>query len=162
MNLQITWFVTKSKQHKLRSSFFVKNPFSSFMWLTIEFLYFLPNPGRILPVLTFNGCDPFYVNAGRIQPWFGRKLRNIGKVEWIVCPLCFTTTNDIIFVNCKIPHGSNKCECINCSTFHQMTPMSACADFTFFVSCIPNQVYTPIYYLVHKCCSLNRLINFLM
>ena len=43
---------------------------------------FLPNPGRILPALTFNGCDPLYVNAGRILPWFGRKLRNIGKLEW--------------------------------------------------------------------------------
>ena len=29
--------------------------------------------------------DPLYVNAVRILPWFGRKLRNIGKVEW----LCF-------------------------------------------------------------------------
>ena len=35
---------------------------------------FLPNPGRILPALTFNGCDPLYVNADRILPGFGRKL----------------------------------------------------------------------------------------
>ena len=45
------------------------------------FIYFLPNPGRILPVLTFNGCDPLHVNAGRILPGFGRKLRNIGKLD---------------------------------------------------------------------------------
>ena len=42
---------------------------------------FLPNAGRILVALTFNGCDPLYVNAGRILPGFGRKLRNIGKLE---------------------------------------------------------------------------------
>ena len=32
------------------------------------FRNFLPNPGRILPALTFDGCDPSYVNAGRILP----------------------------------------------------------------------------------------------
>ena len=42
---------------------------------------FLPNPGRILPALTFNDCDPLYVNAGRILPGFGRKFGNIGKLE---------------------------------------------------------------------------------
>ena len=31
----------------------------------------------------YNG-DPLYVNAGRILPWFDRKLRNIGKVEWSI------------------------------------------------------------------------------
>ena len=45
------------------------------------FPHFLPNPGRILPALTFNGCDPLYVNAGRFLQWFGRKLRNIGKLD---------------------------------------------------------------------------------
>ena len=45
------------------------------------FRNFLPNPGRLLPALTFNGCDPLYVNASRILPGFGRKLRNIGKLE---------------------------------------------------------------------------------
>ena len=42
----------------------------------------LPNPGRILQALTFNGCDPLYVNAGKILPGgFDGKLRNIGKVN---------------------------------------------------------------------------------
>ena len=43
------------------------------------FCNFLPNPGRILPALTYNGSQPLNVNAGRILPGFGRKLGNIGK-----------------------------------------------------------------------------------
>ena len=42
---------------------------------------FLPNPGRILPALTFNGCDPMNDNAGRILSEFGRKLRIIEKLD---------------------------------------------------------------------------------
>ena len=41
---------------------------------------FLPNPGRILPALTYNGSQPLNVNAGRILPGFGGKLGNIGKL----------------------------------------------------------------------------------
>ena len=53
----------------------------------LYFLFFLPNAGRILAALTFNGCDPLYVNAGRILPGFGRKLRNIGKLECLILSL---------------------------------------------------------------------------
>ena len=66
---------------------------------TFEFsyIYFLPNPGRILPVLTFNGCDPLHVNAGRILPGFGRKLRNIGKLDcvWLHREVLKITAHDV-------------------------------------------------------------------
>ena len=45
------------------------------------FRHFLPNHGRILPALTYNGSQPLNVNAGRILPGFGRKLGNIGKLD---------------------------------------------------------------------------------
>ena len=41
---------------------------------------FLPNHGRILPGLTFNGSEPLNVNTGRILPGFGRKLRIVEKL----------------------------------------------------------------------------------
>ena len=44
---------------------------------------FQPNAGRILPAMTSNGCDPSYVNAGRILPRIGRELQNIGKLDWV-------------------------------------------------------------------------------
>ena len=47
------------------------------------FRNFLPNHGRILPALTYNGLQPLIVNAGRILPGFGRKLRNIGKLDYV-------------------------------------------------------------------------------
>ena len=43
--------------------------------------HFLPNPGRILPALTYNFWNPLNVNTGRILPWFGRKWRIIEKLE---------------------------------------------------------------------------------
>ena len=46
------------------------------------FRNFLPNRGRILPALTYNGPQPLNVNAARILPGFGRKLRNIGKLDY--------------------------------------------------------------------------------
>ena len=62
------------------------------------FRNFLPNSDRILPALTFNGCNPLYVNAGRILPWFGRKLRNIGKVDCL---------DSKLIQNClRIQHGT--------------------------------------------------------
>ena len=42
--------------------------------------HFLPNPGRILTALTFNGLRPQNVNARRILPGFGRKWRIIEKL----------------------------------------------------------------------------------
>ena len=39
--------------------------------------HFLPNPGSILPALTFYGRNLLNVNAGRILPGFGRKWRVI-------------------------------------------------------------------------------------
>ena len=35
--------------------------------------HFLPNHGRFLPALTFNGYDPLNVNAGRILSGFSGK-----------------------------------------------------------------------------------------
>ena len=50
----------------------------------LYFLIFLPNAGRVLATLIFNGCDLLYVNTGRILLGFGRKLRNIGKLERVL------------------------------------------------------------------------------
>ena len=47
------------------------------------FRNFLPNHGRILPALTYNGLQPLNANAGRILPGFGRKLWNIGKLAYV-------------------------------------------------------------------------------
>ena len=41
---------------------------------------FLPNPGRILPALTFSGSQPLNVNAGRI--W--QKIANYRKAQMFV------------------------------------------------------------------------------
>ena len=49
---------------------------------------FLPNHGRILPALTYNGSQPLNANAGRILPGFGRKLGNIGKLDSDTCDRC--------------------------------------------------------------------------
>ena len=45
------------------------------------FLYSLPNHGRILPALTFNGRHPLNINPGMILPWFGRKMSNCRKTR---------------------------------------------------------------------------------
>ena len=43
--------------------------------------HFPPNPGRVLPALTFNELWPWNVNAGRILLGFGRKWRTLEKLD---------------------------------------------------------------------------------
>ena len=49
------------------------------------FRRFLPITGRILQGLTFNGSQPLDVNTGMILPGFGRKSRNIEKLQYLLC-----------------------------------------------------------------------------
>ena len=49
---------------------------------------FLPIPGRILPVLTFNGRNPLNVNAGRILPGIGRKFPILQKLDCASISIC--------------------------------------------------------------------------
>ena len=44
------------------------------------FRNFLPNHG--------NGSQPLNINAGRILPGFGRKIGNIGKLDYLYCYRC--------------------------------------------------------------------------
>ena len=91
------------KKHLL---WFKQTTIGSGMWKSFScehltfpiFRNFLPNHGRILPALTHNGSQPLNVNAGRILPGFGRKLRNIGKLEWLdsAIDLLVRITNAII------------------------------------------------------------------
>ena len=55
--------------------------------------HFLPIPARILPALTFNGCDPLCVNADRILPGFGRKWR-IRKTQMFL-----TDSNSLMYLD---------------------------------------------------------------
>ena len=61
-----------------------KGPHSSFSIFPNSsfsiFHHFLPNYGRILPALTFNGRHKLNVNLGRILPWFGRKCRIVFSI----------------------------------------------------------------------------------
>ena len=54
--------------------------------------------------LTFNGCEPFrlYVNTGRILPWFGRKLQNIGKLDCCQCYVWNDEDSSKRFDKCQI------------------------------------------------------------
>ena len=66
-----------TERTRVVQNFFKKVPYSSF---TI-FPNFLPNHGRILPASTYNGLQSLNVNAGIILAGFGRKLRNIRKLD---------------------------------------------------------------------------------
>ena len=62
-----SWVIFK-RNSRLKSSFPI-------------FRNFLPNPDRILPVLTYNGLQPLNANAGRILPGFGRKIMKYRKTR---------------------------------------------------------------------------------
>ena len=61
------------------------------------FRNFLPNPGRILPTLTYNGSHPLNVNTARILPAFSRKMRKYRKTRVFVLKRNFMQTQVILF-----------------------------------------------------------------
>ena len=45
--------------------------------------HFQPNPGRILPVLTFHGLRLLDISTGMFLPGFGRKCRIMQKLDYL-------------------------------------------------------------------------------
>ena len=63
--------------------------------------------------LTYNGSQPLNVNAARILPAFGRKLRNIGKLDCLFVENLTNKKYSYRRVSQYIPEKSNNTHLIN-------------------------------------------------
>ena len=129
---------------------------------------FLPNHGRILPALTFNGWRPLYVNAGRILPWFGRKFRIIEKLECVIFTIfwysvysvliCFDVLSFVLSWFVYV-YFENYFTCKITITIYDVYSVFEIEDWTlFFKILLPNQIKSEENYL-NKVCKKKRNQN---